>query len=73
MAKYTYKDGEVRTYKGVEIGYDLDGYHEVGYEWGYPKHWYITLETRIAGKEKARISRKYFFTLDEAKHYIKKY
>ena len=67
MAKYEYRQGERRYYRGIPIWYDL--YNEM--------HWFIETCTTLYGcgptknpVSTCRIRKMYFKTLAEAKDYI---
>lgn len=75
MAKYEYKQGERRIYRGIPINYDLKGEYRIGYCKTY--HWYIETCTTLYGcwptkypVNTCRIRKLYFKTLSEAKDYI---
>lgn len=75
MAKYEYRQGERRYYRGIPIWYDLKGDFQVGYNEIY--HWFIETCTTLCGcgptknpVNTCRIRKMYFKTLAEAKDYI---
>lgn len=75
MAKYKYRQGERRVYRGILIWYDLKGDFQPGYNETY--HWYIETCTTLCGCEPTnnpvntcRIRKMYFKSLTKAKDYI---
>ena len=74
MAKYVYKDGERRTYRRIDIKFDLQGQYD--YAYNRVCHWYIdkyiveSIGLNPPGKTRETRTREYFETIADAKRYI---
>ena len=70
----SYKDGERRTHKRIDIRYDSKGEAQPGYFKYY--HWYIDTISVVQiglnppGKTRTERGRRYFETIADAKRYI---
>lgn len=70
MAKYIYKDGERRKYRGVNIYYSFLGNLITGYYELY--HWYIPVTRSIASGVSIE-EKEWFKTLKDARERIDRY
>ena len=70
----SYKDGERRTHRRIDIRFDLQGQYDMAFN--RICHWYIdkyiveTIGLNPPGKTRERRERVYFETITDAKAYI---